>query len=127
MLSLSDYMKTLCSNLTMLRAKANLTQAQMAEIIGIPRTTYSAVEQGTRKMTVQVCIAISNYYLNNSETSDLMHFIGISKDVFEKVFDNEHLIDANMGRNSKRKAAAFGGDKTSFKKLEKKLAIEKAL
>ena len=127
MTNVNDYMKTLCSNLTMLRAKAALTQAQIAEIIGIPRTTYSAVEQGTRKMTVPVCIAISDYYLKNNDTRDLMCFIGLSEDVFVKFFENESMNDRNMRRNSKRKLAAFGGDQTRSKELDKKTEIEKAL
>ena len=127
MLNVNDYIKTLCANLTMLRAKAALTQAQIAEIIGIPRTTYSAIEQGTRKMTVPICISVSEYYLKKSDTCDLMRFIGLSEDVFENVFENENTFDQNHRRNNKRKLAAFGGAQTRSKELDKKSEIEKAL
>ena len=44
-------MEKMTQNLPVLRAKAGLTQAKLADIIGVSRQTLVAVENGKRKMT----------------------------------------------------------------------------
>lgn len=49
MLNDNEYIAIMSDNLAMLRAKAALTQAEIADVIGIPRTTYSAIENKKEK------------------------------------------------------------------------------
>ena len=45
------YIDKLAENLSMLRAKAGVTQGDVADGIGIARQTYSAIECGRNKMS----------------------------------------------------------------------------
>ena len=46
--------RALTTNLPMLRAKLDITQEEISEIIGTSRQTYSAIESGKRVMSWQV-------------------------------------------------------------------------
>lgn len=65
MLNDNENIVIMSDNLAMLRAKAALTQAEIADAIGIPRTTYSAIENRKRKMTFPIFVSLSKYFLSN--------------------------------------------------------------
>lgn len=50
--------RTLTENLPLLRAKLNISQEQIARIIGISRQTYSSVENQRREMSWQIYLAL---------------------------------------------------------------------
>ena len=62
MLNDNEYIAIMSDNLAMLRAKAALTQAEIADVIGIPRTTYSAIENKKRKITFPVFVSLSKVF-----------------------------------------------------------------
>ena len=127
MLEDNEYIDLLNDNLAMLRAKAALTQGQLADIIGIPRTTYAAIENRKRKMTFPVFIELSRYFLSDSRTAEIMPMIGLSGEVMDSFFYIKQLIDHIPRPRETRKAAAFGGGLDSDDESEKHRRIEKAL
>ena len=46
-----SYMEIMADNLSVLRAKLNLTQSELADIVGISRYTLIAIEKKQRMMT----------------------------------------------------------------------------
>ena len=57
-------------NLTELRKSKKLTQAEMADILGVARTTYSSYEQGRRTPDVEIQNKIADYF---SVSLDYLH------------------------------------------------------
>ncbi|OQB13124.1 MAG: helix-turn-helix protein [Firmicutes bacterium ADurb.Bin193] len=127
MLNDNEYIIIMSSNLAMLRAKAAVTQAQLADAIGIPRTTYSAIENKKRRMTFPVFVSLSKYFLSNNETIDIMNLLGLSEDVLSHFFYIEKLIEKNPHKTKRKKVAAFGGNRNSEDYNEKQRQIEKAI
>ena len=64
-------------NLSVLRMKLNLSQENLAEIIGVTRQTISAIENEQRSMTWPVFMALVLVFLKNKETKRLMVLFGI--------------------------------------------------
>ena len=64
-------------NLSVLRMKLNLSQENLAEIIGVTRQTISAIENEQRSMTWPVFMALVLVFLKNKETKRLMVVFGI--------------------------------------------------
>lgn len=127
MLNDNEYIVIMSDNLAMLRAKAALTQAEIADAIGIPRTTYSAIENKKRKMTFPIFVSLSKYFLSNEETKEIMKLLGLSEDALSQFFYIEKLID-KIPKNTKiKKVAAFGGNCDNDEKTEKHKKIEKAI
>lgn len=65
------------SNLSVLRLKLNLSQEDLAEILGITRQTISAIESGQRQMTWLTFLSLILIFLKNKETKRLMILLGI--------------------------------------------------
>ncbi|RGF89101.1 XRE family transcriptional regulator [Firmicutes bacterium AM55-24TS] len=126
MLNDNEYIAIMSDNLAMLRAKAALTQAEIADVIGIPRTTYSAIENKKRKITFPVFVSLSKYFLSNKETIEIMKLLGLSEDALGQFFYIEKLIDKIPKNVETKKVAAFGGKRNSDNN-EKNLKIEKAI
>lgn len=123
MLDDNEYLIIMSKNLSMLRAKASLTQAQLADNIGIPRTTYSAIENKKRKMTFAVFVNLSKYFLSNKETVDIMNLLGLS----EKTLNQFFYIDKLIKKTERKKVAAFGGNRVSEDDNNKQRTIEKTI
>lgn len=112
--------------LQMLRAQAGVSQAELADIIGIARTTYSAVENGTRRLTLPIFIALAEYFLKNEKTKGVMELLGLTESKLEPFFQVGSAIGTTKRRRT-RKAAAFGGGLDAEGDAEKQRGIEKAL
>ena len=65
-------------NLPTLRAKANLTQAKLSEMIGVSRQTIVAIESQKRKMSWNTFLACLLVFQNNEETDQLLKLYEIS-------------------------------------------------
>lgn len=53
-----DLMMTLTPELPVLRARLGISQEKMAQNIGVSRQTYGGIENGTRKMTWTIFMAL---------------------------------------------------------------------
>ncbi len=58
------------NRLTELRKQRNLTQNDMAKLLGVARTTYSSYEQGRRTPDVEIQNKIADYF---GVTLDYLH------------------------------------------------------
>ena len=56
-----------------LRAKKNLTQAKLAEIVGVRRETIVFLEKGKYNPSLKLAFDISQVFKQNIETVFLMH------------------------------------------------------
>lgn len=66
----------LTENLTMLRAKLNISQEELSALLGISRQTYSAIESRKRKMTWQVYMSLILFFDINDVTHDIVRNLG---------------------------------------------------
>lgn len=73
-------------NLPTLRAKANLTQAKLSEMIGVSRQTIVAIESQKRKMSWNTFLSCLLVFQNNEETDQLLKLYEISTDELTQYF-----------------------------------------
>lgn len=72
--------ENMTQNLPTLRAKATLSQARLAEMIGISRQTLVAVENKKRKMSWSIFMSCFLVFHKNPETNLLMKVYEIYPD-----------------------------------------------
>ena len=60
------------NELSVLRAKAKISQEIVAKKIGISRQTYSSIETGKREMSWTVFLALVAYFQNNELTKETL-------------------------------------------------------
>ena len=78
------YIDKLAENLSMLRAKAGVTQGDVADRIGIARQTYSAIECGRSKMSWNTFMSLIFFFKENKKTKDVIELLGI----YDNMLDN---------------------------------------
>lgn len=67
--------KKLTYELPVLRARLGVSQADLAEKIGISRQTYNSIETGKRQMNWTTFAALIAIFQNNRETSEMLQTI----------------------------------------------------
>lgn len=72
-----QYQHALAKNLPLLRAKLDLSQEEVAGLVGTSRQTISLIERGTREMMWDTCMSLTFLFVANSETRNLMPPLGI--------------------------------------------------
>lgn len=77
------YIDKLAENLSMLRAKAGVTQGDVADRIGIARQTYSAIECGRNKMSWNTFMSLIFFFKENKKTKDVIELLGIYDDMLD--------------------------------------------
>ena len=73
----SFVMKNMVDNLSILRSRLNISQEQLAGLIGVTRQTISTFESGQRKMTWSVFLALVLIFFRNEPTKNLLVALGI--------------------------------------------------
>jgi transcriptional regulator with XRE-family HTH domain len=71
------YQKLMAENLAMLRTKLNLTQEEIAELIGGSRQTISLLERGVRPMMWDTFICLLFVFQNNDATRPMLPVLGL--------------------------------------------------
>lgn len=71
------YIDKLAENLSMLRAKAGVTQGDVADRIGIARQTYSAIECGRSRMSWNTFMSLILFFKENAQTKEVIKILGI--------------------------------------------------
>ena len=77
------YIDKLAENLSMLRAKAGVTQSDVADRIGIARQTYSAIECGRSRMSWNTFMSLIFFFKENKKTKDVIKLLGIYDDMLD--------------------------------------------
>ena len=70
-------MKTMADNLPILRSKLNLSQEELAVLLGVTRQTISSFESNQRKMTWSVFLALILIFFRNEPTKRLLVALNI--------------------------------------------------
>ena len=73
----NECMCALANYLSPLRAKAGITQDSLANMIGISRQTYYAIENRKRNMSWSTFIALIFYFDANERTKEMLHSLGL--------------------------------------------------
>lgn len=84
-----NFIAALTPNLTVLRTKAEISQEELANLIGISRQTYSAMERKVRKMAWSTYLALVLFYDHNHKTHKMIRQLSI--------FPKELIIRFNDG------------------------------
>lgn len=71
------YIARLSDELPMLRAKAGVTQAELANLIGISRQTYCAMETGIKEMSWSTYLSLMFIYDSIAPTSQIIRKLDI--------------------------------------------------
>ena len=66
------YTEALKKDLPMLRAKADISQVELCNIIGLSRQSFSAIESGRKKMTWTTYLSLIMFFDNNLETRETL-------------------------------------------------------
>lgn len=83
------FIATLTPNLTILRTSAEISQEELANLIGVSRQTYSAIERKVRKMAWSTYLSLVLFYDHNRKTHKLIRQLSI--------FPKELVIRFNDG------------------------------
>lgn len=91
----SKLIELLRMELPVLRAKARISQEDIASKIGISRQTYSSIETGKREMSWTTFLALIAFFQNNDSTKQMLNSInGLSEGV-EQVMDSVNYTKSN--------------------------------
>jgi len=87
------YINKLIENLPVLRAKLQLSQQELANVLGVSRQQIVAIENGKRNMSWNIFLSLLLIFSRNKETQKLL-----------KVFDiwNDELISFIEGNKNSR-------------------------
>jgi DNA-binding XRE family transcriptional regulator len=72
-----EYIATLTSELPVLRARARISQAELARGVGISRQTYSLIETQKQKMTWITFMAIIAFFSGHEKTRRALIELGL--------------------------------------------------
>ena len=73
----TKYTRLMADNLPMLRAKLELSQTELAEMIGITRQTISSAENGMRELSWGNFLSLLFVFYQNEATRILLPILGI--------------------------------------------------
>ena len=82
-------MMMLATELPVLRARLGISQETLAKNIGLPRQTYCAIENGTRRMTWTIFMALVAFFDLNEATSVMLDQIPSFIESIRKILREE--------------------------------------
>ena len=88
--SKSNSIKNMSDNLVALRTMLHLTQAQLAEIMGVTRQTLVLYETGKRVMTWNTFLSLMFIFSQKRETRELLNILNIYTDEMKDLYDNDN-------------------------------------
>jgi DNA-binding XRE family transcriptional regulator len=72
-----SFIATLTPNLAILRTQADVSQDELANLIGVSRQTYSAIERKMRRMSWGTYLSLVLFYDHNQKTHKLMRSLSL--------------------------------------------------
>lgn len=123
-ISKEDYILRMSDNLTVLRAKAGVSQAEIARAIDIARQTYSAIERNSRAMSWSIFLSLFLYFKENDKTKALLKLLDIDNDGLKFLLG---LNEQSNNNYAEGQIVAFGGSIVDDSSDENKIEIKKAL
>lgn len=71
------FIATLTPNLTALRTQAEISQEELANLIGISRQTYSAIERKVRRMAWSTYLSLVLFFDHNQKTHKMLRMLSL--------------------------------------------------
>ena len=84
-----SFIATLTPNLAILRIQADVSQEELANLIGVSRQTYSSIERKMRRMSWSTYLSLVLFYDHNQKTHKLMRSLSL--------FPTELIVRFNDG------------------------------
>lgn len=84
----NNAIENMTKNLSTLRTMLHLTQADLAELIGVGRQTIVYIENGTRTLTYGNYLSLLFVFLQYKETEQLLRIFGVYPKELEKIYTN---------------------------------------
>lgn len=85
----TELIKRLRHDLPVLRARLGISQEELANVIGLSRQSYNAIENNKKGMSWTTFMALVAVFQNNEETKKMLFSIdGIEKEILGFVLDN---------------------------------------
>lgn len=72
-----QFISTLTPNLTTLRTRAGISQEELANLLGISRQTYSAIERRKQKMSWSTYLSLVLFFDHNQNTHKMMRMMSL--------------------------------------------------
>ncbi len=92
------FIEALTKELSSLRAKAGLSQEEVANLIGVSRQTYGAMERRKRKMSWNTYLSLILFYDYNKRTHEMIRNIdAFPHELIKRFNDGEEPGDIDMG------------------------------
>ena len=86
-------MKKLRYELPVLRARLGISQEKVAELIGISRQTYNAIETGKREMTWPIFLSMVAFFQNNEKTAQMLKQIDDFDEDMKRVLSQTDIVE----------------------------------
>lgn len=83
-----EFINRLTEELTSLRAKAGISQGDLASLVGISRQTYSAIEGGKRLMSWNTFLSLILFFDYNNTTHQMLRNIKAFPEELVRNFNN---------------------------------------
>lgn len=100
-----EFIATLTPNLPALRTQAEISQEELANLLGISRQTYSAIERKVRRMAWSTYLSLVLFFDHNQKTHKMLRMLSL--------FPKELVIRFNDGVDySSLELSKFLGNKT---------------
>ena len=93
-----EFIEALTPQLSLLRAKADVSQEQIANLVGISRQTYGALERKARKMSWKTYLSLILFYDYNKKTHKIIRKLSAFPHTLIKRFnDGDEPLDLELG------------------------------
>lgn len=86
-----ELMSMLRNELPVLRARLGISQAKLAEMIGISRQTYNVIENGKREKTWPIFLSLVAFFQNNEQTAQMLKQTEEFDEKMKKVLSSESI------------------------------------
>ncbi len=80
--------ENMLKNLTTLRTMLHLSQAELAEMIGLGRQSLVSIENRKRKMTWSTFLSLLFVFSQNKETNKLLEIFGIYSKTLKDIYSD---------------------------------------
>ncbi len=93
-----EFIEALTPQLSLLRAKADVSQEQIANLVGVSRQTYGAIERKARKMSWNTYLSLILFYDYNRKTHKIIRKLSAFPHTLIKRFnDGDEPLDLELG------------------------------
>lgn len=111
-----------------LRSKAGISQGELANLIGVSRQTYGAIERGDREMTWNTYLSLVLFYDYNQKTHQMLRAIGaFPREIVARFNDGEsEVIDLGLMLGDGMKNIIGRLDEQALRSIRTMILIEYA-